>query len=201
MDMLQGMCENIPLIFMYLKVKSLNNVNRCDGDSIEFSMYLTFCGDYKGYTDIRCANPFPGTEVKKVFEAKLNDCVSESVKNIWSWNIYKITKQVPEITDENYLTKENCIKLYLNYLTDIHYTIKTFYKGKTLGVWTTFEWLSGKYFLTENSESVDMNELKSKNITVRDSHAISHDDCIPSSQNDEYVRVPIRANHLYVIEA
>ncbi|VVC42836.1 Hypothetical protein CINCED_3A003943 [Cinara cedri] len=168
-DMLKGMCQNIPLILMYLKEITLNNVNKFNDDSIMFSMYLTFCSDFKGYTDIRCANPFPNTEVKKkVFEAKLNDCVSESVKNIWSWNLFKSTHQVPKMTNEHFVNNELCTKLYLNYLTDIYDTIKQFYTGKTMGVWTTFEWLSGKYFLTENSENVDMNELKSKDITIRD---------------------------------
>ncbi|VVC26592.1 Hypothetical protein CINCED_3A019601 [Cinara cedri] len=160
--MLHNICQKISLILVFLKE---NNVN---DDSIIYSTYFTFCVDYKGYTDNCCTSAFHGTEVVKSFEAEKNDCIRESVKNIWTWNIFITTTEVPSRNKNKYINKEICISLYMDYLREIHNAIKQFYTGKTMGVWTRFEWLSGKYFLTENSENVNLNELKSKNITVRD---------------------------------
>ncbi|VVC46278.1 Hypothetical protein CINCED_3A024963 [Cinara cedri] len=159
MDTLNKMCQKISLILVYL------NKNEVDDDSIIFRLYLTFCADFKEYTDIRCTSAFNGTAVSQSLEAERNKCIRESVKNIWTWNIFITTIEVPKKSEDKYLTNENCKILYLNYLENIHNTIKQFHKG--MGVWTTFEWLSGKYVLTESSQNTRMHDIKSKNINIK----------------------------------
>ncbi|VVC42679.1 Hypothetical protein CINCED_3A023734 [Cinara cedri] len=158
-DMLHEICHKMSLILVYLKENEVND------DSIMFSTYLTFCGDFKGYTDVRCTSAFHDTAVVKDLETEKNNCIRETVKNIWTWNILLTTTEVPKKNEDKYSKNENCKSLYLNYLVNTHNTIRQFYKG--MGVWTTFEWLSGKYFLTENIENKCMYDLKLKNINIK----------------------------------
>ncbi|VVC46277.1 Hypothetical protein CINCED_3A021853 [Cinara cedri] len=159
MDMLQEICHKMSLILVYLKENEVND------DTIMFSTYLSFCGDFKGYTDVRCTSAFRGTAAVKNLEAEKIICIRETVKNIWMWNILITTTEVPKKKEDKHSKNENCKNLYLNYLVNINNTIRKFYNE--FGRWANFVWLSGKYFLAENIENPIMYDLKSKYITIK----------------------------------
>ncbi|VVC31141.1 Hypothetical protein CINCED_3A002496 [Cinara cedri] len=159
MDMLQEICHKMSLILVYLIENEVND------DSIMFSTYLTFCGDFKGYTDVRCTSAFRGTAAVKNLEAEKIICIRETVKNIWTWNILITTTEVPKKKEDKHSKNENCKNLYLKYLVNIYNTIREFYNE--FGRWANFVWLSGKYFLAENIDNQIMYDLKSKYITIK----------------------------------
>ncbi|VVC39044.1 Hypothetical protein CINCED_3A019226 [Cinara cedri] len=159
MDTLQDICHNMSLILVYLIENEVNV------DSIMFSTYLTFCGDFKGYSEIRCTSAFHGTSSITDLESKKINCIQETLKNIWTWNILITTNDVPQKNEDKNSNNENCKFLYLNYLVNINNTIRKFNKG--MDEWTTFEWLSGKYFLAENIKNERMYEIKSNYIDIK----------------------------------
>ncbi|VVC25732.1 Hypothetical protein CINCED_3A020654 [Cinara cedri] len=155
LEMLKVTCIRIPLILMYLIEFNVN-------DTKLLSLYLTFCSDFKGFTSVRCSS---------LFHAKVNDennvaCKLESTRNFFTWNIFTITNKVPEI--DKYVQNELCIQLNLYFINNIHDIVFKYYGEKSVPVWTTFEWLSGTYFLTSDYTNVQMNEIKSKNIIIKD---------------------------------
>ncbi|VVC46275.1 Hypothetical protein CINCED_3A014334 [Cinara cedri] len=159
MDTLRDICQNMSSILVFFIENEVND------DSITFSTYLPFCGDFKGYSDIRCTSAFHGTSsIKDLKDQKIN-CIQETLKNIWTWNILMTTTEVPQKNEDKNLKNVKCKFLYLNYLVNINNTIRKLYKG--MDVWTTFEWLSGKYFLAENIENDRMYEIKSNYIDIK----------------------------------
>ncbi|VVC26602.1 Hypothetical protein CINCED_3A004243 [Cinara cedri] len=156
---LLDLCKNISYILVFFKE------NRIKDDSTLFNLYFTFCFDFMEYTDIRCNSAFHNIPAANNFKTEWKNCKWESLKNLWTYNIFITTTQVPIIKNDKDLKNKDCIHYYINYLVTLYDVIKMF--DKQIGVWTTFQWLSGKYFLTENFENVDMNELKLKNINIK----------------------------------
>ncbi|VVC25737.1 Hypothetical protein CINCED_3A007169 [Cinara cedri] len=158
--MINEMCKYIPLIILYLNYNKMYNISYWN----MMSLYLTICSDFKEYTDFRCSNLFYGIAVDDIISEANMICERESVKNIQAWSFFMITDK-QAIKDK--FVKKTCIKSNYDFIKENFELVQLFYKGLTVGVWTTVEWLNGKYFLTENYSNDDMNELKFKEIIVR----------------------------------
>ncbi|VVC46475.1 Hypothetical protein CINCED_3A013958 [Cinara cedri] len=152
-------CQSISYILVFFKA------NKFKDDLKIFNVYFMFCFDFTEYANTRCISAFHGTPHAKHFKEERVNCLWESVKNLWTYNIFVTTTQVPKIKNDKYLRNKDCIYYYRSYLTTLYDSIKLY--DKEIGVWTTYRWLSGKYFLTENFENVNMNELKLKNINIK----------------------------------
>ncbi|VVC39433.1 Hypothetical protein CINCED_3A018206 [Cinara cedri] len=157
--MTDKICKYIPLVIMYLVYNESNIKNWKI-----ISLYLTFCSDYKKHTDIRCSNLFYGTTVDNITSEDKMICERESVNNIQAWTLFTTTRK-ELIKDKS--VKKTCFKSVYAFIKESYEIIQIFYKDITLRVWVTVEWLTGKYFLTENYSNDDMNKLKFKEITVR----------------------------------
>ncbi|VVC26596.1 Hypothetical protein CINCED_3A022380 [Cinara cedri] len=157
--MILELCQSISYILVFFKENMFND------DLKIFNVYFTFCFDFTEYTNTRCISAFHSTPAAKRFKKQRINCLWESLINLWTYNIFVTTTKVPKIKYDKYLRNKDCIYYYRDYLTTLYDSIRQY--DKEIGVWTTFQWLSGKYFLTENFENVDMNELKLKNIKIK----------------------------------
>ncbi|VVC26599.1 Hypothetical protein CINCED_3A004716 [Cinara cedri] len=145
--MILDLCQSISYILVFFKE------NKFKDDPKMFNVYFTFCFDFTEYANTRCISAFHSTLDAIHFKEERSNCLWESLINIWTYNIFVTTTEVPKI------------KIDKSYLTTLYDSIKLY--DKEIGVWTTYRWLSGKYFLTENFENVNMNELKLKNINIK----------------------------------
>ncbi|VVC25729.1 Hypothetical protein CINCED_3A018402 [Cinara cedri] len=157
--MLEVTCNYFPLVLMYLIELNINDTNL-------LSLYLTFCSNSKGFANnVRCSSFFQATIADEGSENNRN-CKLESTRNYLMRNILTITDKVSEINKNVY--NEVCTKANLDFIKNIHdFVFNEHYEGSTVPVWTTFEWLSGTYFLTDNHSSDDMNEIKFSNMTIK----------------------------------
>lgn len=130
------------------------------------SLYLTFCSNSEEFANVRCSNLFNATipdEDSKNFRI----CKLESTRNYLTRNVLITNGKVSDI-DANTCNAE-CIDANLNYLRQIHNLVKDQYYGgltNVIPLWTTIEWLSGAPFLTKDHSHIDINAIKSKNITI-----------------------------------
>ncbi|VVC25728.1 Hypothetical protein CINCED_3A010751 [Cinara cedri] len=149
-----GICKYIPLTLLYLTENGIF-------DTELFSLYLMFCDDIIDFVCIRC----PGTRnyTRGIVQHSVN-CIIESIKDKLLWNFYTVTNTISET--EN-IINDTCVVLALSYVRKAYEILTEYYDGLSVDVWTTFDWLSGKYFLTkEYYSNAEIDELKETEIKV-----------------------------------
>lgn len=154
-NMFDGICKYIPLSLLYLTENGIL-------DTELFSMYLTFCDDIMGFIFSHCPNINQSSNSSKVQHSV--NCIIESIKDKLLWNFYISNI----ISQDNKSINNNCAVLYFNYIKRVYNSLVEYYDGLSVDVWTTFDFLSGKNFLTKESYNIKINKIKEIEITISD---------------------------------
>lgn len=134
-------CKYIPLILLYLS----ENKNI---DTVLFGMYFTFCDDIMGFVCRHCL----GVQISMNGKVRHNiNCIVEAIKDKLLWNLYTINPK-PEV---NKLINGICSDSHFKYISDVYEILIEYYDMISLDLWSTFDWMSGKHFLTRKYYSND----------------------------------------------
>lgn len=152
-SMFDGICKRVPLLFIYIRLSSFE-------DTILYSYYSVFCDDNLNFVLNRC----PSIGISTSSTSLLNVfCVIKSIKFKLLRNFY-LTNTIDEISDIT--IDDHCSEVFIGYISKIYNVLDKYNQKETIHVWTTFEWLSGKTFLTEQYPNNDINNLKLMEIKV-----------------------------------
>lgn len=153
-NMFDKICNYIPL-FLYYTIDGHMNV-----DEVLFDYYFTFCGDIVNFVCSQCPGVKSGTN-GTVWHSI--NCIVESIKDKLLWNSYR-TDNFLNVNDS---INDECVDLYLQYIRDCYNFLVKYSDGLPFDVSTTFDWLSGKYFLSKDHyNNAEMDKLKETEIVV-----------------------------------
>lgn len=150
----EKLCNHVPLILLYLAENNFHDTHQL------FSYYFTFCGDYEDFLFTRC--PVVASDINGLFD--FIHCISKPVTNILKWNFYTLTKTISE--NDGNINMENCRALNLKYIQNVYEAVSECYNKNNVDVWSTFNWLSGKYFFTDEEPCISIGPIKDALITV-----------------------------------
>ncbi|VVC27493.1 Hypothetical protein CINCED_3A002848 [Cinara cedri] len=148
----KGLCDYTPKILLYLAERRVNIGSLS-------SLYLSFCGNLMDFIDSRCPRVFSNGNVEKNYTVR---CVTESIKDKLMWNLYTITKI---ISKRDQYTSVLCTNVHNKYIENIHAALIDF-RYQEIGLWPMYNWLSGKYFFTEDYDNSSFNQIKENIIYI-----------------------------------
>lgn len=147
-NMFDGVCKRVPLLLLYLWGNSIK-------DTESFNYYITFCDEIIMFVISRC----PGVRKNTNDGVQHNvNCIVEAIKTKLSIRFPTTTTTTPEVNYESIDLK--CANEYLGYISDAHKVLYKYDIGKLQYLWTTCNWLSGKYILAENHDNEAINQIK-----------------------------------------
>lgn len=145
-SMFRDVCEYAPLSLFYL------TQNNKTSDTSLFDLYILLCSNWSDFLYSRCH------DISKTTNSLELNCVVHSI-----WN--KLFLNYPSLINKthHYDNAERCKSMGIDYIKNIFTQIHTFYKVQEYFAWTKLDWLSCKYFITENySTSKSMDNIKNK---------------------------------------
>ncbi|VVC39067.1 Hypothetical protein CINCED_3A025559 [Cinara cedri] len=153
------LCGDVPEVLLYIHEHQTNDPI----DLTLFNLFLSLCGNNMDFIDLRCPAKYGGEfDSILLYQEK---CIMEAIRVKLLWNFYVRNETILEIDEftTNSEINTQCSELNYKYIKDISTTITEFYtkKGNEVIIWTTYDWLSLKYLLTEVYEdNIDINGIK-----------------------------------------